>query len=277
MGGKKAPPAPPQLAIPEQTEAEKMLQQKQIEQINQQMSQSDYFFGNSQSDRQSAFDYMDKLNSGYKLTDYEKNLAQQMSDQYYQNAVRDIQGSTNQSMFDTSRRDTIAGLMQSGMMNSTTATELMGNLEKARMQQYADAAGQAGMNNLTLQNQFYNQGTARLADTVNTLYSGSGTNAAQSAALSQNAMAAATNLQQQMQGQRMQQYNAQVQNAQSMYAYNLQKQQQQQASRSGLGGTIGTVLGAAAGAALAPFTGGLSLLAVGAGAGLGGGIGRSLF
>lgn len=269
MGSKKAP-SPPRIAPPQPSAEEKRLQQEQAKLISQLTGQSNIQFAQSQEDRGKSNQFLDRINSGdFGLTPDEERLAQSLSDQFYDLGVRNLTQGSNKEIFDTNRKNTIASLVDRGLLNSSSGTELLGQLEKERMRQFGDLAGQSALQRLGLQKDIFDKKLALNFDIFRSLRGDSSAGSALSGQLANSAIGGASNLSGQLRQQRMDAFNVDVQNQQAQYQSKLANFNNRQGF-GGIGGAIGTALGAATGFAFGGPVGGLF------GSTIGGGIGRSV-
>lgn len=274
MGSKKKAPSPPKITYPKMTAEERALLNKQITLTDQLIGQSGKMFDQSQLDRELSMQYLGRLDGPYKLSSDQETLANQLSQSLYDQSYNTYTRGAQQEVFDRSRRDSIASLVGSGLTNSSTAVDIISQLEKERLRGLQDISDKAGISNLQLKNQMIQQKMAQDQGVFETLYGGQRQGGALAGQLAQQGLAGAGQAQQTLGNERMNAFNVQVQNMQAQYMKQLQDYNQ---PKSGFFGKLGGVLGAGLGAALALPTGGMSLLGGAAlGGALGGGVG-SLF
>lgn len=279
MGGssKNKPPKPPIIPTPKPSAQELELQGLQTQQAKKLMAQSDTTFGNSQTDRNSALSYLDILNNPPKLSDGEQSLINQMGDSYLNLYQKGITEGNQKEIFDTNLRDSLASLSSNGIMNSTFGAESIQNLYKEQARAMAQASDQAGIQKLGLTNDALKAQVAKNMDLFQTMYTGAGQGSALANQLASSGSQISAGTAEAMKSNRMDAFNVNTQNAQARYGYQNQLFQQQQQKKKGIGGGIGSTLGALAGLALAAPTGGMSMLmGAGLGAGIGGGAGSYL-
>lgn len=272
--GKKKSPSPPKLAIPQPSAEEIALMKQQTKLVEQLTKQSDISFNQGQDDRAMAFQHLEQLQRGDGLTEAERSLSDQLADAYFEQASRGINQGANQEIFNDNLKTTLAGLNESGILNSTTGADALGQLSKDKLRLIADASNNAGLQKLLLQRDFL----GNKQQMFGALMGVSQQSRAQGGQLAQGALSGAGQVAGQHRQYRMDAFNVRAQNAQAQYQHKLGQFQQSQASRKGLGGTIGTIAGLGLGALLAAPTGGLSIAAgASLGGGIGGSIGSSLF
>lgn len=277
MGSKKKPPSAPKLVAPQPTAEEKQLLQQQIQLTGQLADQSNVAFQQGQQDRQTAEGLFRQLQEPNALSEEERRLAQELGDSLFSARFNDVTEGQANTQLNRARRDSLINLINGGVLNSTTGTELLGDIEKERLRLIDNASNEARLRQLGLEVDFLNQGRALDLDLFKTITGQSGGNTALGGQLASGAAGIAGQAGSQLQQQRMLEFQVQSQNAQADF---LQKNAAFN-RRGGLGGTIGNILGtvggAALGLALAPATGGMStLLSAGLGAGIGGGVGGSI-
>lgn len=258
MGKKKKTSAP---QVPGPSAIEQQIQQQQLALMQQQLAQSQKAFEQSQQDRvslQSALETMQ--NGGRALTADEQKLIDDLTNQYSKTLNDGINTGIVGQQLERSRDNSIASLIDRGVLNSTTGAQMLGDIEKERSRLLADAANQTSQTRLDLTNQFRTNAANANTAASNLLAGGQAQLQNYATAAGQLGAQTGQGVAQQAYAQRMAQYQRDM----GMWQYNQAK------PKTNWGGLVGAGLGAA----LAIPTGGMSL-AGGAllGSTLGGGLG----
>ena len=264
MGGNKGGSSPPQVVLPGPTEEEIAIQKKQLELMQQQSDYMQQYFQNSQDDRLQMQEALTKLTTGRDLTDEETNLIGNLSDQYSSMLTKGITDGIVGEQLDRNRTESMADLVERGVLNSTTGQRVLGDIEKERSRLLADAADQAALQRLQLERDFRREATNSELARAQILSGVTGNLSQLANQAGQNASNIGSDVAGRLQQQRVNQFQVARDNAYSKYAY------KQQRGKSNMGGAIGSLAGAGLGALLAIPTGGLSIAG---GAALGGTLG----
>lgn len=269
----KKSPKPPKLKAPQPSPEEIALQKAQSGLISQLTGQSNIAFGQAQEDRGLSDFYLDKLSSGKgnELSDTERSLADQLAALYYDTGMKGVTTGANKAIFDRNQRDTLGALSSAGVLNSSTSTALLGDLQKALLSQIGDVSNQAGLQKINLLKDFMDKKLGMNMDLFQTLRGGAAQGTNLSANLANSALSGSQNLGAQYRQQRMDAFNVDASNQQAEYQWALGNYNNRKSARAGLGGVLGNLAGAAIG-----FGMGGGLLGAGLGGALGGGLGTSL-
>lgn len=265
MGGSKGGSAPPTLVLPGPTPEETAIQQQQLELMKKQTQYMDTYFNNSESDRVKMQESLDLLTKGRDLTDSEKTLIDQLGTQYKDMLLSGITDGIVKEQLDNTRNESMADLVERGVLDGTTGQRVLGDIEKERSRLIAEATGDAALQRLQLERDFRKDATnAELARSQ--ILSGVSGQLGQLAGQAGNsASGIGADLSSRLRDERISQFNVSRDNAMSRYAYD---QQRRGGNKSGVGSLIGGTVGAIGGAfARNPFAG------YAIGSTLGGGVG----
>jgi len=268
--GKKKQPKAPKIPIPTPSAEEIALQKKQLDYMDMMTNYGQQSMGWAASDRDKAMGILDTLQNAPQLDPARLALIDQIAKASMDLEAQGITSGSNKEVFDRNRRDTLAGLADQGILNSTFGRQAIENLYKEQGRQLADVYERGGLNRMNLENQWLQSEQNKNMNLFNTLYGGSG----QQMQLGGSQLGAAANtaasVSGQMKSNRMDAYNANVSNLQTDYINSLRAKQ-----KSGAGGTIGSIGGAVIGGIGGAFLGNPMMGAM-LGAGIGGSVG-SLF
>lgn len=266
----KKSPKPPKVAIPQPSAEEIALQKAQSQLIAQMTGQQGVAFNQAQADRGMSDYFLGQLKDGkMELSDTEKDLAQQLSSNFYDMGLKGLTTGANKDIFNQNQRDTLGGLVNAGVVNSSTGTELLGALHKDLLSRIQDIGMGSAQQQLLLQKDFLDKKLATNLNLFSALRGGSMQGSQLSGQLGTAALSGAGALGGQYRQNRMDAYNATVGNQQSQYAWQLSNFNRSAGARSGLGGTLGSIGGALIGSAI-PGVG------TALGGMLGGGLGSSI-
>lgn len=241
---------PPKVQVPQRTAEEKALLQQQTDLTRQLIGQGDFLFGQASS-------LIDPVRRG-QLAPEDQSFIDQLTDNLFRQETERFNRATSGS-FDNARLNSIGNLANRGILNSTTAQNILGDLESDRLFQLGDIARQSSITNLGLRQEAVNRNSNLLSTLLGQGLSTQGAGVSGLAGLVQGERQ-----------ERMARFNNEIQNQQLRYL-------SRQGGGSALGSGLGSLLGTGIGLALAAPTGGTSLLMGGAlGGGLGGSAGASI-
>lgn len=155
MGKKKAPT----ISFPGPTATEKQIQQLQLQLMQQQMTRGDQSWEMYNQDRQRMLGSLETLTNGRALTQDEINLINNLSGQYSTMLNEGINSGIVGQQLDRSRQNSIADLVERGVLQSTTGREVLGDIEKERSRLIGDASNQGALMKLQLEKEFRQNAT----------------------------------------------------------------------------------------------------------------------
>lgn len=250
MGSKKS--SPPKAVLPKPSKTELAIQEQQLELMKKESAAYDQYSAERTADRQVVADTFAKILAGAEITPYEQDLINRWSKQYEDMTMNNLSSGVQREQFDRGRSDNISSLIERGVLNSRTGSQVIGDIERERTRLIAAAAQDAALNKLKLEADFYNNAQNKLQSKANTYAGFAGQGGQLATAAAGNSASIGSNLGSSLANERYTQANINNQNAQAQWMY------QQQQRRNG--GGIGSLVGAGIGALAAPFTGGLSLM-----------------